>query len=496
MIALVVSLPLYPPATGIAETSAQATSYLQVRRPRSRLLGKSVNPLADLVAALASAVVAASCGDGQDPTGSQSDGAHDNPEVTVYYGLNESHSRDWAQVASDGSLGITYFQRSADSGEGVLLYKTIHADGSEAVETVTTGLHLEVSVLLYDANSSPHIFVAKSDESDQTIEHYHKNSRQQWSVETIVHFSGEGGKAIYELSADAGPDSAFHLLILKTRSPVDSDDFMEAWRDSHLYHLSNTTGIWEKELVANYDMAYTYDMYIKSSSRQDIVVDEDGVVHVVFSEQIAGETDPSRLRYANNLSGGWEVETALDYDAGTVDDAGWFPSLALDSNGVPYVSCMYVDRVPTHSATSANLMLLRRQGFGDWHSEAVAENDDGYYGSDGRDYTGGLSHLVIDSRDSLRVVFSDVASTHWPGTQRLNVGNIRYGSRTHGAWTFNTIHRQPLPTDYFIATEMHGMCLLVAEGTGTIWVVGQELVLSSEHDYSSNLVVFSWQESR
>lgn len=414
---------------------------------------------------------------------------------TVYYSLNESHSRDWAQVTRSGLVGITYFQRFEHSDDaGTLHYKTIRPDGSGDDESVTTGTRLERSVLLYDASSEPHIFVAQSDVSDQTIDHYFKDSDDQWQMETVLHFYGEGGRAIYELSAAVGPDHSFHLLILKTRIEVDSDGFNDAWTDSDLYHLTNRTGTWEKERILHYDMAYTYDWYIKSSIRQDIAVDASGHVHVVFGEQTRGAVDPSRLRYATNATGGWVIETALDYDPGTVDDAGWFPSLALDSGGVPRVACMYVSRVPTHSATSAVLLLLTRRSYGHWETQVVADHDDGYFGRDGRRYTGGLPHLVFDSDDTPHIIFSDIASTHWPGTQRMNVGNIRHGVLRNGAWEISTVYRQPLPTDFFHATEMHGMCLLVWAGTKTIRIVGQELVLTGEHEYSSNLLVLAWQE--
>jgi hypothetical protein len=415
--------------------------------------------------------------------------------IIIYYGLNDSHSRSWVQENEDGVVGITYFQRFEDSiDEGTLIYKTIHPDRSENTDTVTSGKRLEKSVLLYDSLSSPHIFVACSDTSDQIINHFYENDTGQWQCDTIIHFYNEGGKFIYELSADTGPDHSFHLLILKSRSDVDSDDYMDAWLNSYLYHLTNATGVWEKELVHNYNMAYTYDHYIKSSSRQDIKIDKDGYVHVVFGEQINGYNDPSRLRYATNKTGDWQIETALNFDYGERDDAGWFPSLCLDTNDIPHVTCMYVNRVFTRSAVYCKLFFLKRLGPDDWHSEIIAEHDDGYYASDGRDYTGALSHLVFDSGNTPHVIFSDIASAHWglKGYNRLNVGNIRYGIFEDGAWKLNTIYRQPLPTGFLYATEMFGMCLVVSDKTDTIRVIGQELEVNGEYQYTCRLVDFAW----
>ncbi|OGU57004.1 MAG: hypothetical protein A2V66_05410 [Ignavibacteria bacterium RBG_13_36_8] len=418
----------------------------------------------------------------------------DSP-VTIYYGLNESHSRDWAQINANDVVGITYFQRFGNSyNEGTLVYKTINPDGSENIETVTTGNRLEISVLLFDELCNPHIFVASSTDYDQIIDHYYKNGNGQWQSETIIHFYNEGGKFIYELSADIGPDYSFHLLILKTRSNIDSDDFFDAWINSYLYHLTNATGSWVKELIDNYDMAYTYDMYIKSSIRQDIKVDDNGFAHVTFGEQINAADDPSRLRYATNKTGNWVIETALNYDAGSRDDAGWFPSLCLDNNGTPYISCMYVKRVYTYSATYCRLLLLKRLGNNNWHSEIIADHDDGYYGGDGRNYTGALSHLVFDKNNTPHIIFSDIASTHWPGSQLLNIGNIRYGVLKNGVWDITTIYRQPLPTGFVNATEMHGLCLLISDLTDTIRVIGQELKITGENQYTCSLINFEWDD--
>ncbi|HUV29626.1 MAG TPA: T9SS type A sorting domain-containing protein [Acidobacteriota bacterium] len=430
---------------------------------------------------------------GQRPGCNNESLANDSPiDYEIFYGLNESHSRNWVQTNGDRVIGITYFQQfEGSSDEGTLIYKTINLDGSGDVDSVTTGQRLEKSVLLYDSLFSPHIFVARSDDLDQVIDHHYKNDFDKWQSETITHFNNLGGRFIYELSADTGPDHSFHLLILKTRSDIDSDDYWNAWINSYLYHMTNSNGTWQRQLIHNYDMAYTYDHYIKSSGRQDIKVDNDGYVHVTFSQQINASDDPSRLLYATNKSGTWDIEVALNNDYGPRDDAGWFPSLCLDNDGVPHISCMYVNRVHTYSAVYCKLLLLKRLGSNNWQCEVIAEHDDGYYGTDGRNFTGALSHLVFDDENTPHLVFSDIASSHW-GYQRLNVGNIRYGVFRDGDWEIKTIYRQPLPTGFLSATEMHGMCLVVSELTDTIRVIGEELEITSAFQYTSNLLDFSW----
>lgn len=53
-----------------------------------------------------------------------------------------------------------------------------------------------------------------------------------------------------------------------------------------------------------------------------------------------------------------------------------------------------------------------------------------------------------------------------------------------------TIYRQPLPTGFFNATEMFGMCLLLSEKSDTFRIIGQELDVKSENEYSCKFVNF------
>ena len=155
------------------------------------------------------------------------------PPFIIHYGLNDSHSRSWVQINSKGIIGIVCFKRFAGSpDEGTLIYKTILPDGTGNEDPIIEGRRLEKSVLLYDSLDNPHVFVARSNSTDQLIDHYFKNSDNQWQSQTIIHYYNNGGKFIYEISADKGPDDSFHLLVLKTRSDVDSDDFLDAWINS------------------------------------------------------------------------------------------------------------------------------------------------------------------------------------------------------------------------------------------------------------------------
>jgi len=404
--------------------------------------------------------------------------------VTIFYGLNESHGKSWAQCTDNGLVGISYFKRSAkNSFSGNLIYKSIQPSGAELEEIVTTGSSLENSVLLFDSLNKPHIFSAQSDDSDQIVVHYFKNESQSWNSEVIVHFNNEGGKFIYEMSAEKGLNDTSHLLVLKTRSNPDSNDYYNAYINAHLYHLTNAGGSWQKELIANYDTVWTLDEYSKALNRQDFKIDSNGKIHVIFNKQINAS---SQLKYATNKNGSWEIETAVNYAAGTRDDGGWFPSLALDNQDQPYISCVYVGRVSSGSAMYARLLLVSKE-ISIWIQEEIASGDDGYYGSDGRDYTGVLSHLVFDQNNRPHLIFSDIASSH-AGMNYWNLGNIRYAVKNETGWNISTIYHQPLPNGFFNATEMYNTCLLIPENSGKIVIVGQELNVLSSTEYSFNLL--------
>ncbi len=407
-----------------------------------------------------------------------------NCPVTIFYGLNESHSNDWAQVTSDGQVIISYYDKLTQN----LICKTIQPEGTETEEIIASGPHLEISVLLLDSAQNPHIFVASSDSFDQTISHYYKNSDNQWEHTTIMNFLNEGGAFIYELSADLDSNGSFHLLVLKTPSNPDSEDYYYAFADAHLYYLTNASGEWQRDLIRRYNTYWTLDEYAKTFNRQDIKIDSNNNVHIIFGEQInaMNYSSPSRLNYTNNISGNWEIEVAADYNTGTRDDGGWFPSLALDNNDTPCIAYCYIGRVGSGSAHSARLMFAKRTAPGTWDADTVATSDAGYYGSDGRDYTGALTHLVFDTNNVPHIAFADIASSH-AGQNYFNLGNVRFAVKNNNNWDISTIYEQPLPNGFFNATEMYGMCLLISEDN-TINVLGQEITVRNSDDYDLDFV--------
>ncbi len=412
--------------------------------------------------------------------------------VPIFYGPNESHSNDWAKIAPNGDIGIVYYNKYNNN----LFYRLIKPDGSNSKEVISSGSNLEVCVLLFDPESRPHVFYSQSSNSDQFLYHYFKTDVNEWDFEVVIHDQNTGGKFFYELSADISTDDKCHLLVLKTRSNPDSDDYYLAFQNANLYHITNANGTWVKDLIHTYDMTYTNDEYAKAFNRQDIKVDSEGFSHIIFGEQVDAMSwaAPSRIQYANNRSGDWQIETAFDYDPNTRDDAAFFMSLCLDNNDIPHLSSCYIKRVTTGSAMSAKLYLSKRISNQEWNHELVCDSDDGYYARDGRDYTGGLTNLFFDGNNNPLIAYTDIASTHDP-RNCFSLGNIRLAKKANDVWNISTIYRQDRPSAYYNGQEIYGLCMLNSQENSQIQFVAQEIILENSEDYFCNLLYIDSDEA-
>ncbi len=410
--------------------------------------------------------------------------SRDNCPVTIFYGLNESHSNDWAQATNNSLIGISYYDKNNQN----LIYRSINTNGQITEEIVHSGNHLEINIILFDSSNQPHIFVATSNELNQQITHYYKQNGT-WLNEVIYNFSNDTGEFIYELSGDIDSNNQFHLLILKSIYNPDSENYYMAFADAHLFYLSNSSSSWQSELIYNYNTIWTLDEYSKMMNRQDIKVDSNNKAHIIFGEQINAMSSfsPSRLCYAKKINNEWIIETAFTYNAGTRDDAGWFPSIDIDQNNHPSIACCYIARVSSGSSISAKLYLLTRTDSGVWISDLVCDEDDGYYGSDGRNYTGALVDLKFDLNNTAHIIFTDIASSH-ANMNYLNLGNIRHAFKSENEWNISTIYRQNLPTAFFNAEEIYDMCLVISAEPFMLNVIAQELNVSAYNDYNVELI--------
>jgi hypothetical protein len=161
----------------------------------------------------------------------------------------------------------------------------------------------------------------------------------------------------------------------------------------------------------------------------------------------------------------------------------------VDRDGRPVIASTYMARVPTHSVRFAQLRYSVRLAKEQWNTVVVADRDDGYSGGDGRNYTGALTHLHIDSANTPHIVFSDIASSHNPQNV-LSTGQVRYAVFDGISWNLSTVYRQQSPQAFYEGAEMGGQCLVISPDRKTVQVIGQELESTGENVYRYHLVHF------
>jgi hypothetical protein len=329
-------------------------------------------------------------------------------------------------------------------------------------------------VLLYNTQDVPAIFTVGTDPDLQQIFLYTKNAGGQWDKELVHTFTNEG--YIYELSAERDSNDSVHLLVLNISRP--RTDPWYAHENSRLFYMTNKNGPWEKDPIARYDTLILNEEDVLVTRRQDLAIDSLNRAHVAYGIRIS--KGRSHMGYATNSSGAWHTEIAL---VPTDDscDAGWDPSIAVNSDNVPVITSTFIERVPTFSAQYAQLRYSTRKPSGEWGSIVLMAAEDGYVGSDGVGYTGAISHLVVDNSNHPHIIYADIASSHDEQGNYFHVGQIRYLHFTGSEWEGTTLYRQTSSKEFNVRDEIHGFCLLLGPDVNAFSVIAQKF-LNTKND--------------
>ncbi len=395
--------------------------------------------------------------------------------------LNSSGSHSWAQLTPDGKVGIVYRETQGGAGDSSisqLVLKTITPDGRIQKKQITHGTCVENSVLLYDALLHPHIFTLLQNGVAQDLLHFTLSNRTKWHSEKIAHFANSKGEYVYELAAALGPKNSLHLAVLQFGSTP--DHYLVANENSNLFYMTNLSGAWKQELVQHYDSVYILMnigyWYMRPLRRQDLVIDNSGHAHIAYGALVREGFDPypTEMRYATNASGKWEISTALP-KSDTSCDAGYNPSIAIDSHGRIAMACTYVERVPAKSAQYSQLIYAQLNR-GKWTRNVLVTVADNYFGYDEGQFTGAIPHLCFDKRDRPHIVFSDIASSHVREGSFLNVGQIRYIHYNGVGWELSTLYHQPSPYDYNTFSEIHSICLMLSPTSDEFQIIAEEYI--------------------
>jgi hypothetical protein len=400
--------------------------------------------------------------------------------------LNSSASHNWAQMTTEGTVGIIYRESlAAPDGSNIsrLILKTITPNGMAQNEEITRNPGVENCTLLYNSANQPHVFAVLQNGTAQDLVHFFRNMENSWQSEIVSHFPNSGGEYIMELTAALGPNDSLHLAVLQFGSTP--DNYLFAQEDSNLYYINNKNTNWKQELVEHFDTVYILMnigyWYMRPLRRQDLAIDASGYAHLVYGALVYKGSDPfpTEMRYATNAEGKWKISTALPAPD-TSCDAGYNPSLAIDNQGRIAMACTYVERVPAKSAQYAQLIFAELEN-GQWRQTILADSADGYFGYDGGKFTGAIPHLRYDKQNRPHIIFSDIASSHVGSGSYLNVGQIRYIHYTNQNWEISTLYHQTSPQDFSHINEIHSACLMFSPDANEFQIIAEEFISAGEN---------------
>lgn len=367
-----------------------------------------------------------------------------------------SYMYDGAYDSATGTVGVVY----RDPDRQVYYYRTIGAWGASDAEQVT-GEGVVNPVLLYDANSVPHLFVGKGCK----LMHFQRGE-DGWTGTTVMEISYDdfpqfsnslGGGAI-----DA--DGAFHLIFAHYFT---------------VYYVTNKAGSWPSQPeiveVLPIDHDSEYGPFDDIRWLADIAVDSSGNAHASYATLY-------EVRYATNAPGSWQAE---DVRANSSLDLwpGADPCIAVKPDGTPAIAATEMDHAETGSVTRAKLVYWERTGPGQWPDSTVADNADGYTGNDGDHFTGVNPDLVFDAQGKAHIAFGDHGSSHnGNGWNFTKDGQIRLAVANGSGWDLTTIYRQS-----FVNEELTSVWLGVNPTSGAAQCFGVEVVRTGDvYEYTSD----------
>ncbi|MFC1601040.1 carboxypeptidase regulatory-like domain-containing protein [Candidatus Sumerlaeota bacterium] len=395
---------------------------------------------------------------------------------------NNSGGDSWVQYAPNGMLGMAYMGKEdgASGNDNNLIYLSMKTDGTIEREVVDTSTGLLI-ILLYDSKLQPHLFA--NNWGGSRLYHYYKlNTSNVWHKVSVTYFSD----SLTQISGAISQDDSIHLLAIE--SGLSENPTV------NLKYLSNKGGPWSIQTIDTYKtLSYWSENsgYVNGLLRQDFAIDANGNAHAVYGVQLAHELLPSpnpqetsELRYATNMSGGWEIEVAVQPSDNSCN-AGWNPNIAMQGSN-PIIVSTFLEQVPSLSAQYAQLLYTTRAGSGGWSKWAAAGTADGYYGGDGGNFTGFAPHLFFDIYDHPHILFNDIASSHDEYGNYLQIGQIRYAHHNGADWQISTLIHEPSPSDYWSGNQIRLPCIAVSPGGGQIHAVAIQVNYHGDYNYDED----------
>jgi hypothetical protein len=300
--------------------------------------------------------------------------------------------------------------------------------------------------LIFAADSSPTVLLSTN---FGTIDVY-RRSGETWSVLTSIAIPAVASRGWFgSFNAAYAADGSISFVFTDT---TNINNFQPG--DARLYHATNKSGNWVFTKVTDIGdpAAYRRDFVGRPIS---FAIDSLGFSHIAytpaFNAPLYGQYNRpySELAYATNRTtdSSWTTQIVLGTKpADDSADSGLGASLAIGPGDQISIASFFLDRVPTGSPSSAQLLFHTRLSNGTWTREVVASNPAGYQAGDGPLGTGVSPDLVFRPDGKPLIVFSDFAGQHFAQFGAIGfAGQIRQAVKNNGAWALSTVFAQSDP---------------------------------------------------
>jgi hypothetical protein len=291
-------------------------------------------------------------------------------------------------------------------------------------------------VLLYDANSNPHIFEANG----TGIQHFVRDGAGNFTLAEQI-ADPQANASIAVLEGAVGANGAFHFAALSSGSP------------RNLTYGSNKGGRWSWTTISTVtDPPLTYWAPPFAARWLSMAVDSQNHAHIAFRTALQLSYDSashplaySELKYATDASGSWQI-ALVQKPRDPSGEAANGASIAIAPDGKPRIVSWYDERADTGSAQESRLYFHEQDGSGNWSSTIIFDKPDGYAAGDGDKGTGFSPYLRYDPSGRAHILFLDHAGEHFGGIgQQEYAGNLRHAWWNGSSWSVEILFRQTAP---------------------------------------------------
>ncbi|MHA1384334.1 MAG: CARDB domain-containing protein, partial [Candidatus Helarchaeota archaeon] len=176
--------------------------------------------------------------------------------------------------------------------------------------------------------------------------------------------------------------------------------------DSEIMYTNYTATGWSNATVISDDSTGWNDG--NSVTTPDISIDSDGIIHVVWGDDTDGEWGTDlEIMYVNNTGNGWTNATVISDDSsGWNDGTSDRPSIAIDDNG--NINVVWHDDTDGEWGSDIEIMYINNAGTG-WTNATVISDDSSGWNSGTSERAG----LIIDHNGNILVFWDDDTNGEW-----------------------------------------------------------------------------------